>query len=135
MAGAVILLIVGAAVGVGGPALSIWLWVRRGRHSRSTSTARNRRNPGVDSDPLMETASAKPGGAINLAQEAAPTIPLTQHAEQDGEVVLGEIADLKQLVFGVTDKIAVDAPPVPPVDAATGTDGNWDQKRDRAHET
>ena len=134
MAGAVILLIVGAAAGLGGPALGIWLWVRRGRHSRSTSTARNNSDPGADVDSLMETASAGPGGTIDLAQEAATVVPLTQHAEQDGEVVLDEISDLKQLASDVADKVAVDATPVPPIEAATGADDNWDQERDLAQD-
>ena len=134
MAGAVILLIVGAAAGVGGPALGIWLWVRRGRHSRSTSTARNNGDPGADVDSLMETASAGPGGTIDLAQEAVTVIPLTQHAEQDGEVVFDEISDFNQLASDAADEVAVDAIPVPPIEAAMGTDDNWDQERDCAQD-
>ena len=82
----------------------------------------------------MDTASAGPGGTIDLAQEAATVIPLTQHAEQDGEVVLDEISDLKQLASDVTNKVAVDATPVPSIEAVTGTDDNSDQERDLAQE-
>ncbi|HVC13147.1 MAG TPA: hypothetical protein VNE59_16010 [Burkholderiales bacterium] len=83
---------------------------------------------------MVETASAGPGGAIDLGHEAATIIPLTQHAEQDGEIVLEEIQDLKRPTSDVADKVAVDATPVPPIEAATGTDDNWDHTRDLAQE-
>jgi len=82
----------------------------------------------------METASAGPGGTIDLAQESATVISFTQHAEQDGEVVIEEISDLKQLASDVADKVAVDDTAVPFVEDATGTDDNWGQERDLAQE-
>ncbi len=129
MAGAVVLLIVGAVVGVATPAVGVWLRVMRGRRNRSTLTARNRSDPGAYVDSFMETAFAGPGGTIDLTNEPMTIIPLTQPAERNEEVVLNEISDLKKLVSGVAEKIAVDATPGPPIEAGTGPDAHWDQER------
>jgi hypothetical protein len=123
MAGALTLLVVAAAVGVGVPTLGIWLRVQRRRCAHSTSTARSDRNPGRAAAALAKTASA---GAADLAQEAPTTVRLKQH---DGAVVLDEVSLLRRLASDAANEAAEGVTPMP-VEVATGADGDWDGERD-----
>ncbi len=90
MAGALILLI-GAAAGVGSSALGIWLWVRR---RRSAVSVRNQHDRGGGGGALFDAPPDGPGGTTNPAQEDANLVPAGQQAEQGERSSLVEISDL-----------------------------------------
>ena len=80
MAEGLILLIVGAAAAIGGPALAIWLWVRRGSASAS---ARDHHSAGDPADARFDAPAERPSDAAALALTDANLTPDAPSADHD----------------------------------------------------
>src|SRR3546814_12170057 len=90
MAEGLILLIVGAAAAVGGPALAIWLWVRRGRPA---APARDYHGSGDPADTRFDAPTESAGDAAALAPADAnlpPDGPSADHDERSEERRVGK---------------------------------------------
>src|SRR3546814_2273044 len=106
MAEGLILLIVGAAAAVGGPALAIWLWVRRGRPA---APARDYHGSGDPADTRFDAPTESAGDAAALAPADAnlpPDGPSADHDENsipDGrsEEHTSELQSLMRISYAV----------------------------------
>ncbi|HLG88989.1 MAG TPA: hypothetical protein VKZ79_17515 [Alphaproteobacteria bacterium] len=82
----------------------------------------------VDAAPVLPIeVTAGTGGSWHqerdLAQESAKTMPLNRQAEQDGEVIVKEIPDLKRPASDPASNVAMDATSAPSLEIAMGDDG------------
>lgn len=80
MAEGLILLIVGAAAAIGGPALAIWLWVRRGL---AAASARDHYSSGDPAGVRFDAPAKSPGNAAALAPAGANLTPDGPSADHD----------------------------------------------------
>ncbi len=113
MVGELLLLFVGVAIGLGGPALFVWWWMRHGQRAQPVSTARIQPAPVTVQIVAIESAPASRSKTIDPAQEAAKLIPSGPwvHQERGG---VPEDPDLA-VVASVAEPVA----PAPTFDAPT----------------
>lgn len=128
MVGGLIFLILGAAVGVGGPALAIWLWVRRGR---ATTSVRNHHDSGGPGDARVDTLLVSPGGAAALVQ-ADTILSLDAPTERDEKSIPDASSDLAGSAAGAVR--ALDAV-VPAVFVGIAVETDRDSGDEADHET
>jgi hypothetical protein len=108
MAEGLILLIVGAAAAVGGAALAIWLWVRRGRPAAS---ARDHHGSGDPADTRFD-APASPGDAAALPSADANLPPDGPSADHDENSIPDGHSDVARSAPGAVRALEAAVPDV-----------------------
>lgn len=119
MAGGLILLIVGTAAGVGGPALGIWLWVRR---RRSAASARSHHDPYGDSGAPIDAPPDGPRGTTNPTLEDTDLVRAAQQTELGERASSDEISDLARLASAAARSAAEAVMPSAPAEIAIEAD-------------
>lgn len=109
MAEGLIFLIVGAAAAVGGPALAIWLWVRRGRPS---APARDHHGSGDPADARFDAPAESPGDAAALAPADANLPPDGPSADRDEKSIPDGHSDVARSAPGAVRALEAVVPDV-----------------------
>jgi hypothetical protein len=132
MAGVLIVLIVGTAAGVGAPALGIWLWVRRGRRSRSVTSIRSHHHPGGAGSALFDALHDGPCGTADLAKEGANLVLDGRQTEQEERSIPDDISDLERLASAAALSAAEAVVPAVPFEIAIEADRDPDRQHGQA---
>lgn len=109
MAEGLILLIVGAAAAVGGPALAIWLWVRRGRPAAPTL---DHNDSGEATDALLDVPVDSAGATAALFQPGAHRLSDGASTQHDEKSILDGNSDLARSAPGSVSALEAVVPDV-----------------------
>src|SRR5208337_4765095 len=119
MAGGLLRLIVGAAAGVGGPALGIWLWLRR---RCSAASARNHHDRGGVGGALLNASLDGPGGIAKPGQKDANLFSAGHQTGRDEISIPDEISDFAMPASAAARSAAEIVVPAARVQIATESD-------------